>query len=98
MKLVIEDDAKQDLRDCYHFYEETEPGAGKYFFDNIQSELHSLINIAGIHRKRFGFHFYASKHFPHGIYYLADDDCLRIAGIIDSRRSPQNIRKILRTR
>lgn len=68
MKLIIEDDAKQDLRDCFHFYEEDEPGAGWYFLDNIQPELHSLTSIAGVHRKRFGFHFYASKRFPHGIY------------------------------
>lgn len=98
MKLIIEDDAKQDLRDGFHFYEEDEPGAGWYFLDNIQAELHSLTSISGVHRKRFGFHFYASKRFPHGIYYLTDQDCLRIAAIIDSRRSPRIIRKILRTR
>jgi plasmid stabilization system protein ParE len=98
MKLVIEEDAKQDLRDSFHFYEEDEPGAGHYFLDNIQLELHLLTAIAGIHRKRFGFHFYASKRFPHGIYYLLTDDCLRIAAIIDSRRNPRNIRNTLRKR
>lgn len=98
MKMVIEEDAKQDLRDSFHFYEEDESGAGWFFLDNIQAELHSLTSIAGVHRKRSGFHFYASKRFPHGIYYLLDEDCLRIAAVIDSRRNPRTIRKILRSR
>lgn len=98
MNLVIEDEAKQDLRDGFQFYERDEPGAGWYFLDHIQPELHDLIRIAGVHRKRFGFHFYASKRFPHGIYYLVDQDCLRIVAIIDSRRSPRAISRILRSR
>jgi len=98
MKVTLEDDAKQDLRDSFHFYEEDEPGAGWYFLDKIQAELQTLGGFGGVHRQRFGFHFYASKRFPHGVYYRIEGDTLQVAAIIDSRRDPKLIRKILRQR
>ncbi|WP_395744593.1 type II toxin-antitoxin system RelE/ParE family toxin [Prosthecobacter sp.] len=98
MNVVLEDDAKQDLRDSFHFYEADEPGAGRYFLDKIQEELQTLGGFGGVHRQRFGFHFYASKHFPHGVYYRTKNDTVQIVAIIDSRRDPKLIRKILRQR
>jgi len=98
MNVIIEDDAKQDLRDSFLFYEAEEPGAGWYFLDKMQAELQTLGGFGGVHRQRFGLHFYASKRFPHGIYYRVENDTVQITAIIDSRRDPKLIRKILRTR
>ncbi len=73
-------------------------GTGWYFLDKIQAELQTLGGFGGVHRQRFGFHFYASNRFPHGIYYRIEDETVQIAAIIDSRRDPKLIRKILRQR
>ncbi|WP_395738663.1 type II toxin-antitoxin system RelE/ParE family toxin [Prosthecobacter sp.] len=98
MNVILEDDAKQDPRDSFHFYEQDEPGAGWYFLDKMQAELQALGGFGGVHRLRFGFHFYASKRFPHGVYYRVEGHTVQIAAIIDSRRNPKLIRKTLRKR
>ncbi|TDU72931.1 plasmid stabilization system protein ParE [Prosthecobacter fusiformis] len=98
MKVVLEEDAKQDLRESFHFYEENETGAGWYFLEKIQEEIRSLGQIGGIHRKRHGFHFYASRRFPHGVFYQVEHDTVKIAAILDSRRHPSLLQDILRTR
>ena len=98
MRLILEEDAISDLENAFQFYEDQEPGAGRHFFDSIQPEIRSLLNTAGVHRKRCGFHFYASKRFPHGIYYLVDHECLRVVAVVDCRMNPKTIRRILRSR
>ena len=43
MRIEILDDAKEDLIDGFHFYEEQSPGLGSYFLDSLFSDIDSLL-------------------------------------------------------
>lgn len=42
MRLVILDDAEEDLLTGFKFYESQQPGLGNYFLDSIFSDIESL--------------------------------------------------------
>ena len=98
MIVRLEDWASEDLIDGFAFYEKCEPGAGYYFLDRIQPEIMELAVTGGVHHKRHGYHFCASKRFPHGFYYKVQDDIVKVYAVLDCRLDPRTIREILRTR
>ena len=98
MKLVILEDAAEDLELGEQFYESCATGVGDYFLDSILSDLDSLVLFAGVHPTYFGFHRMLSKRFPFGIYYEVEDDVVYVYAILDLRRDPLWIRKRLRER
>jgi hypothetical protein len=98
MDVRIEDSAQIDLIEGYHFYEKGEDDAGRYFLDKVREEILELQVSGGVHRKRYGFHFCPSSCFPHGFYYRVAGETVKIYAVLDCRRSPRTIRKILRTR
>jgi len=49
MRIEVLDDAKDDLIDGFHFYEEHSPGLGSYFLDSIFTDIDSLLLYAGVH-------------------------------------------------
>ena len=57
--------------------------------------LSALILFAGIHPMEFGFHRALSKRFPFGVYYLVEDEIVRIYAVLDLRRDPAWIRRRL---
>ena len=54
MRIEVLDDAKDDLADGFHFYEEQSPGLGSYFLDSLFADIDSLAIYAGIHSKVYG--------------------------------------------
>lgn len=97
MRLQILDNARDDLIEGYHFYEEREQGLGDYFLINLYSDIESLKVFAGIHRKVYrGFHRTLSKRFPFAIYYTIEDDTVRIRSVVDCRKRPSWIRRHLK--
>lgn len=98
MTVRLETWASEDLIDGFTFYEKCERGAGDYFLDRIQPEIMELSITGGVHRKRFGYHFCASKRFPHGFYYKVQNDIVKVYAVLDCRMNPRTIRAILRTR
>ena len=54
MRIEVLDDAKDDLVDGFHFYEEQSPGLGSYFLDSLFADIDSLLLYAGIHRIVYG--------------------------------------------
>lgn len=88
--------ARADLSDGYWFYEDQEPGLGNYFLRRIYEDLELLGSIAGIHRKMTnGSHKMIARRFPYAIYYRINDGLVQVNAILDSRRSPDWIRKRL---
>ena len=95
MRIQVLDEAEEDLRDGREFYERQEPGVGDYFAAALASDIDSLILFAGIHPHEFGFHRALSKRFPFGIYYLIEEEVIRIYAVLDLRRDPAWIRRRL---
>jgi hypothetical protein len=54
VRIEILDQAELDLLDGFYFYEGQQPGLGKYFLDNLYSDIELLLQFAGIHLKPYG--------------------------------------------
>ena len=91
MKVLILDEADQDLIDGFRFYEAQSAGLGDYFLDSLFSDIDSLQLYAGIHAKHFGYHRMLSKRFPFAIYYRAENGIVNIHAILDCRRDPSRV-------
>ena len=97
MKIEVLDEAEDDLQDGREFYDRQEPGVGVYFAAALAADIDSLILFAGIHPMEFGFHRALSKRFPFGVYYIMEDEVIRIYAVLDLRRDPAWIRRRLTT-
>ena len=94
MKLVILDEAEQDLLEGFRFYEDQQEAVGSCFLDSLCADIDSLQLYAGIHRVLFGkSHRLLSKRFPFGIYYTLDGDEIQVHAVLDLRRNPAWIRR-----
>ncbi len=68
---------------------------GEYFATALAADIDSLILFAGIHPIEFGFHRALSKRFPFGVYYLIEEEVIRVYAVLDLRRDPAWIRRRL---
>ena len=96
MTLVILPSAREDLAAGSDFYEQREPGAGTYYLDSLFSDIDSLKQYAGIHRKVFGYHRLLSKRFPYAIYYSREGETVYVRAVLDCRRNPAWTRERLK--
>jgi hypothetical protein len=96
MKVEILDLAKGDLIQGYHYYEKKEAGLGPYFLETLFAEIDSLRVTGGVHRKAYkNYHRALSKRFPFAIYYMVENDTVRIRSVVDCRKDPSWIRQHL---
>jgi len=95
MKLRVLDSAKEDLYNGRLFYEQQGEGVGEYFFNSLFSDIDSLYIYAGVHIKVFGFYRLLSKRFPFAVYYKIEQKAIFVYRVIDLRRDPVFIRKVL---
>lgn len=66
----ISEDALQDLKDGFLFYEAQEPGLGDYFAACLKADIEGLKVSAGIHRVvHQDYHRLLSRVFPYGVFY-----------------------------
>jgi plasmid stabilization system protein ParE len=87
-KVVVLKDAATDVQKARDFYENLEPGVGKYFSDYILSELQILSNTGGIHPLVFGYHRMLSAKFPYAVYYRVKQYHIEVVAVLDLRRNP----------
>jgi len=98
VRILVLDEAEDDLRDGREFYDRQEAGVGDYFAAALAADIDSLILFAGIHPMEFGFHRALSKRFPFGVYYLIYDPIIRVYAVLDLRRDPAWVRRKLKVR
>ena len=96
MKILILDEAEQDLADGFRFYEAQKRGLGGYFLDSLFSDIESLKLYAGIHVRQGLYHRMLSKRFPFAVYYRVAKRTIRIYAVLDCRRDPDRIAERLR--
>jgi len=93
VKVRILEPALGDLIDEFHFYEDQEVGAGRYFLDNLYSDIERLETVFGIHRQPFDdFYRVFFKRFPFPIFYSIRETEIWVEAVIDCRRKPSWIR------
>lgn len=96
MKVQILDEAMRDEENGFRFYEAQEAGLGDYFLDSLFSDIDSLQLYGGVHAVRLGYHRLLADRFPYAVYYLVEDDIVRVRAVVDCRRNPDSILKKLR--
>ncbi len=70
IQVRISEDALQDLRDGYLFYEAQESGLGEYFATCLRADIEALRVYGGIHRIVYeAYHRLLSRVFPYGVFY-----------------------------
>ncbi len=95
-KVQITPSAGDDLIKSFSFYETCEEGIGAYFLQCLASDIESLKLYGGIHPKsHLGLFRTSSKRFPFSIYYRFDGQTVFVAAILDARRNPKAIRRVL---
>ena len=95
MKVRLLDEAENDLRDGYAFYERQNHGLGRYFLKVLRKALRALGHLGGVHQIEYGCFRAIPPHFPFKIFYVIEDGTVVVVAIIDSRRQPERIRRRL---
>jgi hypothetical protein len=95
VRIQILTQAKEDLLDGYLFYERQEPGIGDYFLDSLSADIDSLLRQHGCHREFFGFHRMLARVFPFSIYYRVVGNVIFVDDVVDQRRNPESIKRLL---
>lgn len=98
MTVTLETAAAEDLDEACLFYERSDPGSGWYFLERVGMELGELARTGGSHRRRGGLHACPSNRFPDVFCYLVEGSSVRVAAVLDGRRDPAFIRKVLEMR
>lgn len=93
--VVIIDWAAEDLEAGRVFYDEREWGVGDYFIECLISDIASLESCAGIHGSHFGYLRMLSKRFPFGVYYQIENQLAVVVAVLDLRRNPDSIQRVL---
>jgi hypothetical protein len=96
MRLTILPSAGEDLAAAFHFYENQQAGLGDYFRESLIADIEVLRQLAGHHRKVFGFYRVLAKKFPYAIYYSMDAGEICVRSVLDCRRDPGHIRNRLK--
>ena len=94
--IEILDQAREDLIEGFHFYEEQQAGLGSYFLSNLYADIESLLLYSGLHEKIYTDYFrLLSRRFPFAVYYTFEASVIYIQAVIDCRRDPAWIRQRL---
>ena len=89
IRISISDDALEDLKDGFLFYEAQQQGLGSYFLECLRADIDSLKFFAGVHRVVYqDYRRTLSKVFPYGIFYTTEDGVAVVWAVIDLRRDP----------
>jgi len=89
IRIKISDDAIDDLKEGFLFYEAQLQGLGGYFSECLRADIDSLQFYAGVHRVVYrDYRRTLSKVFPYGIFYTVEDDVAVVWAVIDLRRDP----------
>ncbi len=92
----ISDDALEDLKDGFRFYEAQEDGVGEYFLACLRADIEGLKVTGGIHRVIYkDYHRLLSRVFPYAIFYTFADDVATVWAVLDCRRDPRWVREQL---
>ena len=97
-KVILVDEAIEDLEVGSLFYNSQRQGIGNYFVSSLLTDVASLEIYAGIHSIHYGYHRMLSQRFPFAVYYEIVLGISRVVAVLDMRQDPDSIQKILQQR
>jgi plasmid stabilization system protein ParE len=87
-RVIVLEEAAEDIEHARDFYDRQDYGVGSYFVDSIVADIEGLGMLHGIHSKHFGLHRRLSDRFPFGIYYRETPEATEVIAVLDLRRDP----------
>jgi hypothetical protein len=97
-KIVVLEEAAEDIERARDFYDLLEAGVGDYCADSLFTDIERLSLFHVIHAKHFGFHRMLADRFPFGIYYRENKTVTEVFAVLDLRRDPAWLRAELSKR
>lgn len=97
-KVILLDEAVDDLENGRIFYDDQQEGIGAYFVTSLLSDITALHLYSGIHSIHFDFHRMLSKRFPFAVYYGVNAGQARVVAVLDMRQDSRSISKALEKR
>lgn len=89
MTLVIDEEAKQELREAARFYEDCRAGLGQKFLNAIEGAYVEIQERPEFWRRFRGrFRRCLLRRFPYAVIYAIEPDCIYVAAIMHAKRSP----------
>lgn len=89
MKLVLDPEAKAELRQAAVFYEECRDGLGQEFLDALESAFDQIRRHPTLWRILKGrFRRYLVHHFPYGVIYAVEGRTIYVAAVMHLKRKP----------
>ena len=97
-RVIVLEEAVQDLETAKDFYNTQETGVGDYCTDSLLADIESLALLHGIHPLHFSCFRMLATHFPFGVYYLDEDKETQVIAVLDLRREPSWIHREIKRR
>ena len=94
-KVVVLDEAAEDIEQARDFYDIQELGIGDYCADTLLADIESLVLYNGIHSKYLGLYRMLAERFPFGIYCRETKTETQVVAVLDLRRDPNWLRSEL---
>jgi len=93
-ELIIRPEAKADLLDAFHWYQDRKDGLG-YDFKLCVDEVMSKIQRNPLAYKTIFQEIRRAiiKRFPFGVFYIADNNHVVVLAVLHARRDPSNWKK-----
>ena len=92
MKVIIQPEAEEDIFDSYRWYEERDKGLGEEFLRSIDACIASVqrnpLSYPIVHKQ---IRRALLRKFPHGLFYIIDNDNLIILACFHVRRDPKKL-------
>lgn len=89
MRLVLDLEAKAELRQAAVFYEECRDGLGQEFLDAVESAFDQIRQHPTLWRILKGrFRRYLVHHFPYGVIYAVEGRTIYVAAVMHLKRKP----------
>jgi plasmid stabilization system protein ParE len=88
--LVLQSEAKSELRKARIWYERQQPGLGQQLLGEVLDALDRIErdNLVGLSYENTRYRFYCLHRFPYVIYYECLPDRVRVVAVAHERRRP----------
>ena len=89
MKVLFDPDALVETREAAAFYEDSQPGLGKAFLDEVEAAAEEIVRHPLMWRRIKGrFRRYLIPGFPYGLIYAVRGDVIYVAAVMHLKRRP----------
>ncbi len=89
--LIIRPEARLDLLDTFHWYQEQRPGLGHDFKLCVDEVISKLRKRPSIYKKiHLDIRRAVIKRFPFGVFYIEENNTVTVLAVLHARRDPVN--------